>query len=191
MNHRVETRIIWQRPIIEVRSTSGGREKITGLAIPYNELSIDLDGFREIVRPGAFARTLAGDDDVRADVEHDRNVKLARRKNGSLKLIDLPRGLAVEILLPNTTVGRNTAEEIRAGLLDGMSIGMIVEKDEYVTQKSGELVRGIRQAKLTTVALTQFPAYPQTIGTVAVGIYEWDQSPVSIKRKKLDLLELV
>ena len=191
MSQRVETRIIWQRPIIEVRSTSGGREKITGLAIPYNELSIDLDGFREIVRPGAFALTLAGDDDVRADVEHDRNVKLARRKNGSLKLIDLPRGLAVEILLPNTTVGRNTAEEVRAGLLDGMSIGMIVEKDEYVTQKNGELVRGIRQAKLTTVALTQFPAYPQTTGTVAVGIYEWDQSPVSIKRKKLDLLELV
>jgi len=184
----LETRLLLPRQHLELRSTQG-RLKLTGLAVPYNSFSAPLaGGVREIIRPGAFARTLESDADVRADVEHDRNVRLARRKAGTLSLTDSAKGLRVAIQLPDTTVGRDTAEEVRAGLLDAMSISMIVKTEEFVTLKS-EVVRGIREAKLTAVSLTQFPAYPQTAGTVGLKVIP-RPSPHDTRRRRLDLAEL-
>ncbi|MCE5267225.1 MAG: HK97 family phage prohead protease [Planctomycetaceae bacterium] len=147
--------------------TTDGKPTITGLAVPYNAPSEDLGGFREIFKPGAFAESLANRDDIFADVEHDAKRKLGRRSAGTLALTETREGLRVTITPPDTSVGRDTMEEVRAGLLDGMSISFAKPQDRY-TGTGANIVREINKATLRAVTLTSYPAYTQTAGTVAL-----------------------
>jgi len=94
-----------------------GKPRISGLAVPYSQTSEDLGGFREMFSPGAFADTLTGTRDVFGDVEHDSGKKLARRSKQTLELSDSPEGLRFAMSLPDTTLGRDTAQEVREGLV--------------------------------------------------------------------------
>jgi len=145
---------------------SDGKKRLTGLAVPYNAPSEDLGGFREIFKPGAFKESVAGTDDIFADVEHDRTRKIGRRSAGTLELKETRDGLTATITPPDTTVGRDTIEEVRNGLLDGMSISFANAEDSY-KGKGDTIVREINKASLRAVTLTSFPAYKQTAGTVA------------------------
>ena len=146
---------------------SDGKARITGLAVPYNSPSEDLGGFREIFKPGAFRDSLAGKDDIFADVEHNGTRKLGRRSAGSLAFKESREGVRVEITPPDTTVGRDTIEEVRQGLLDGMSICFTNAEDSY-KGKGDSIVREINKATLRAVTLTSYPAYRQTAGTVTI-----------------------
>ena len=55
---------------LEVRAVEGQPGTLVGYAAVFNELSVDLGGFREMIRPGAFSGSLARQPDVRAVVEH-------------------------------------------------------------------------------------------------------------------------
>ncbi|MFA5234961.1 MAG: HK97 family phage prohead protease [Sulfurimonas sp.] len=144
-----------------------GKPTITGLAVPYNAPSEDLGGFREVFKPGAFKESLAGSDEIFADVEHNGTRKLGRRSVGSLELKESREGVRVSIIPPDTTVGRDTIEEVRGGLLDGMSICFANPEDTY-KGKGDSIVREISKASLRAVTLTCYPAYTQTAGTVAI-----------------------
>ena len=171
---REETRRCWpcELRVVKTENRADGQEKapepdrIVGLAIPYNKPSEDLGGFREVWKPGAFRETLNGTEDVFADVEHDRARKLARRNQKTLTLQETREGLRVEIAVPDTTTGRDTLEEVRNGLLDGMSIAFTDAEEEY-SGKGDQITRTVKQAKLRAVTLTSFPAFPQTAGTLA------------------------
>lgn len=144
-----------------------GKARITGLAVPYNAASEDLGGFREMFKPDAFDDSLKGDGEIRAGVEHDWGKKLARRSKGTLELDNREDGLRVAITLPGTTVGKDAEEEVRAGLLDGMSIEFRDAESEW-TGRGDDTIRIVKRAKLVGVTLTGYPAYPQTAGTVAL-----------------------
>jgi HK97 family phage prohead protease len=149
--HRVEFR---------VRPSKKGLATVTGLAVPYNELSEDLGGFREKFLPGAFRGSLLSD--VFVDIEHDRTAKLGRTTAGTARLREDAKGLWVTVDLPDTTTGRDALAEIEAGLLDGMSIAFTDPTERW----RGSSVREISSAKLRAVTLTAYPAYPQTVGKV-------------------------
>ncbi len=142
------------------------KPKITGLAVPYNSPSETMWDFREIIKPSAFKDSLAGSEEMFADVEHDRNKRLGRRSRGTLEFQSKKDGLYATITPPDTTVGRDTIQEVREGLLDAMSIAFSDPEDTY-KGKGESIVREIHKAKLVGVTLTSFPAYRQTIGTVA------------------------
>lgn len=163
-----ETRI-WGPKLQELRAEVGsdGKTRISGLAVPYGQTSEDLGGFREIFAADAFKTSLTEGRDVFADVEHDPTKKLARSLNGSMELRDGPDGLRVSITLPDTTLGRDTAEEVRAGLLDGMSIAFTDAVSQWMG-KGKETIRKVTSAALRAVTLTSYPAYRQTIGTVTM-----------------------
>jgi len=184
--------------VLEVEGQPG---KIEGLAVPYGQLSEDMGEFRELIKPGAFAKSIAGDGELRADVEHDRRELLARRSKGTLEFREDKRGLWAAITVPDTTLGRDVLENVRNGNLDAMSVSFqwtpIVEK--WVT-RAGQVVREISEAVLTGVALTAFPAYPQTAGSLALrSLAAWKQSQepepeeaatdIDILRRRLDLAE--
>lgn len=165
---REELEIRYYKPEELRVEAADGCKRISGMAVPYGSPSEDLGGFREVIEPGAFADSLAGGNDIVADVEHSKmDRKLAKRSRGTLELRDTQPGLYATISLPATSVGRDTEEEVRGGLLDGMSIGMKVLKDSFAG-KAGEVVRHVHKAILRSVSLTGFPAYPQTAGTVAL-----------------------
>jgi hypothetical protein len=96
---------------MERRASNGlkpdGR-KLTGYAARFNA-ETDLGEFIEVIRPGAFTRTLAAATagNIRAIYEHDGKSLLGRLGAGTLRLSEDSEGLAFELDLPDTNLGRD------------------------------------------------------------------------------------
>lgn len=148
---------------LELRTKADGSAPvITGHAAVFGELSQDLGGFKEIVDPGAFDRAIAGEDDVRAFVEHDTGKVLGRTTAGTLKLTQDKRGLFVEIDPPQTTVGQDIIVSIDRGDIDSMSFGFRTIEDRWEPQKDGSQIRHLISVELFDVSPVVFPAYVDT-----------------------------
>lgn len=147
---------------VEVRTGEGDSEppKIVGHAAVFNSLSEELFWFREKIEPGAFRKTIK-EADVRALWNHDPNYVLGRTKSGTLKLAEDEKGLAVEIIPPDTQWARDLMESIRRGDVDQMSFGFQVIKEEWEGDVNNP-VRVLKEVKLFDVSPVTFPAYPAT-----------------------------
>lgn len=147
---------------VELRAARAGKGPgtIVGYTAVFEKFSQDLGGFIEKIRRGAFEGVLS--DDVRALKNHDSNYLLGRNKSGTLRMEEDELGLRVEIDLPDTQVGRDTAEEIARGDMDGMSFSFITDVDQW--DDSGEVpVRTIlRVRSLFDVGPVVYPAYTDT-----------------------------
>jgi HK97 family phage prohead protease len=143
--------------------------KIVGHAAMFNKLSEDLWGFREKIKPGAFAESILRDD-IRALFNHDANYVLGRNKAKTLRLSEDDKGLSIEIDPPDTQWARDLQESIRRGDISQMSFGFVAVKDEWskVTETK-QSVRTLLEVKLFDVSPVTYPAYPST--TVAVRDY--------------------
>lgn len=184
---------------------------IEGYAAVFNSPSDDIGGFVETIAPGAFARAVRGDDDVRALWNHDERYVLGRTKNGTLTLSEDSVGLKVRIIPPDTQWARDAIESIRRGDVDQMSFGFKCLEDAWVVN-DGVPVREVREVRLFDVSPVTFPAYPQTTvsvrsrameviaASVSQGDAETDnnaaedggataQARVDILRKYLDIAE--
>jgi HK97 family phage prohead protease len=167
--------------------------KIRGYAAVFNELSEPLFGFRELILPGAFKKSLKAD--VRALLGHDPSQILGRTKSGTLRLREDDHGLYTEIDPPNTQLGRDTIESIKRGDLDQMSFGFQVVKDEW-KHEDRELIRELVEVDLFDVSVVAFPAYTQTEVSVRslwpdgmpadVAKLQHQEPPLRIYREKLE-----
>jgi len=146
---------------LELRAASGKLPTIRGHAAVFNVLSEDLGGFREMIRPGVFARAIKERHDVRALLNHDSSMVLGRTKAGTLRLAEDRRGLAVEIDPPDNTLGRDVVESIRRRDLDQMSFAFRAAK-EFWSVENGEDIREILDADLYDVSPVAYPAYSET-----------------------------
>ncbi|MFW6069664.1 MAG: HK97 family phage prohead protease [bacterium] len=142
----------------ELRAVEDGQ--IEGYAAIFNELSEDLGGFREFIRPGAFSATLERAD-VRALWNHDSNYVLGRNKAGTLALEEDDKGLRVSIDPPETQWANDLRESIRRGDVDQMSFGFTTIEDRWERQ-DGENVRELVEVELWDVSPVTFPAYTGT-----------------------------
>jgi len=148
---------------IELRAEGDGRT-FTGYASVFNEPSLPLP-FTEIVKPGAFKRSIQSRNRMMLLWNHDTSNPLASTRNGSLQLAEDARGLKVTATLPDTTLGRDIAELVRTGVIDAMSFGFSVKKDSW--SQDGQ-TRYLEDVSLYEVSLVSTPAYEQTSGTVSV-----------------------
>ena len=149
--------------VAEIRAPADGEGRtITGHAAVFNELSAEMLGFREKIEPGAFAESIE-QDDVRELWNHDAGDVLGRTRSGTLRLVEDELGLAFEIDVAETQVGRDALVSIRRGDVDDMSFGFLAIEDEW-TQESGEAAptRTLKKVRLLDVSPVTFPAYPQT-----------------------------
>lgn len=137
---------------------TAGNHKLVGYAAVFNQLSEPLGNFRELIRPGAFTRTLQAGADVRALVDHDPSRIIGRTKSGTLQLREDNRGLLANIDLPDTSVGHDLYESVKRGDLSSMSFGFRSIEDTWPTRDRRELI----QCDLLDVSVVTFPAYPQT-----------------------------
>lgn len=141
---------------------------IRGLAIPFDVLSLDLGGFRELWQPEAVDRTLSEQIDVRALVNHEPGQIIGRVKAGTLTLRKADDGLHVTISPPSTTVGRDVFESVRRGDISGMSIGFrVVEGGDRFESRDGGLVRIVTDARIVETSICTFPAFEATDASVA------------------------
>jgi len=71
------------RTYTECRVSADGKH-LTGHAIVFNSLSVDLGGFRELINHTAVDRTLTEGADVRALIDHETSKVLGRTRAGTL-----------------------------------------------------------------------------------------------------------
>lgn len=143
---------------------------LTGYAAVFNSESLDFGGWKEIIKPGAFTRSLKALPDVRAFYQHDTGGILGRRSAGTLRISEDERGLAIEIDLIDTQLGRDTLLNVRARNLDAMSFGMVPKKHAWdINEKRGYDLRILEDVDLHEVSVVTWPAYEDT--TVATRDY--------------------
>lgn len=154
----------------EIRAEEGdGQKRIMGL-IPYDSKSLDLGGFVEEIKPGAFARSLRESDQV-ALWSHDRSRPLGRRSRGTLTLEETPKGLRVAIIPPDTSWGRDAFESVRRGDVGQMSFGFNVPQGGDAWREwGGKVIRSLLDVDLLEVSPVVFGAYPKS-QSEARGIY--------------------
>lgn len=146
---------------LELRSAaSGGPGTLVGYAAVFDRFSEDLGLFRETIAPGAFAGCIGRD--ARALVNHDPGQLLGRESNGTLRMAEDSLGLRVEIDLPDTQVGRDTAANVRRGDLDGMSFSFETAADAWDRGTTPPTRTLIRCRRVHDVGPVTYPAYTDT-----------------------------
>lgn len=151
--------------MLEVRSTGELRsdgKKLHGYAAIFNS-ETDLGGFVEVIRNGAFRKSLESGSNIRALYHHEGNALLGTTRSKTLKLREDPHGLAFELDLPNTTHGRDLAILVERGDVAGCSFGFRVrDGGDRWEQRGAQLVRELLDVELSEVTLTADPAYADT-----------------------------
>ncbi len=144
--------------LIETRMAVEGR-KIKGYAAEFNSESLNLGGFTEILRPGCFAKSLMNrDNDICLLVNHDTGKPLARRSAGNLIIREDSIGLYFEAgPLPDTTLARDTLENLNSNILKNMSFGFLIREDNWI----GTL-REVLEADIREISIVLNPAYPDS-----------------------------
>lgn len=162
----------------EIRKQGKGR-KFEGYASVFGSWSQDLGGFREIVRKGAFSKTIQ-EADVRATFNHDPNFVLGRRSSGTLALDEDEKGLHFVIDPPDTQWARDLEVSLERGDINQTSFAFRTIKDNWYTEE-GENRRELMEVSLHNgdVSVVTYPAYEQTM----VGVRsDWARTLVRIER---------
>lgn len=148
-----------------VTRTEGEGMSIRGNAIVFNKWSHNLGGFRERILPEAV-RGLDFSNLI-ATRGHDFDKPLGRVNKGTLEVEITDEGVRYYIPnMPNTTVGRDTYEDVRNGNIDGASF-MFIVRDEDIDWNF-ETENGVADAtikrigKIIELGPVTMPAYPDT-----------------------------
>jgi HK97 family phage prohead protease len=152
---------------VEKRSIEGEDEKeyIVGYAARFGVRSLLLGDFYERIDPAAFGlvserRGRKKKLETRALFNHDSNYPLARYPR-TLSLTVDEVGLRYEFPVPDSSYGRDLANNIRDGIVLGSSFAFTVAKggDEWAIE-DGQSVRTIRSVdSLLDVGPCTYPAY--------------------------------
>lgn len=145
----------------ELRASSPGR--LTGYVARFDS-ETRIGDFAEVIRAGAFRTSLSDGRNIVALADHDRRALLGSTASGTLQLREDAQGLAFELRLPDTSVGRDVAVLVESGLIRGASFGFMVPPggDTWVGRSDGSMLRELRQVELHEVTVTAQPAYPDT-----------------------------
>ncbi|WP_038207912.1 HK97 family phage prohead protease [Xenophilus azovorans] len=155
--------------MLEIRSTGSLRSEgktLRGYAAVFNS-EADLGGFVEVIRNGAFRKTLESGSNIRALYHHQGDALLGTTRGGTLQLREDTHGLAFTLALPDTTHGRDLAVLVDRGDVAGCSFGFrVADGGDRWEQRGAQLVRELLSVDLAEITLTSDPAYADT--TVAL-----------------------
>lgn len=149
----------------------------------------------ERVEAGAFDRAIKEGHDVRALVDHDPSRILGRSAAGTLTLKADDVGLAYEIDVPDTQVGRDTLVSVRRGDITGSSYAFRVTREEWEDDREERrTIRRILDVDLFDVGPVTFPAFSGTDVSVAKRSLEARQFRAvrrELARRRLALTERI
>ena len=155
----MEGKIQYRAYPVELRVDQDGDDppKLEGYAAVFDSPSEDM-GFTEIIRPGAFKKTLK-EGDVRALWNHNPDYVLGRTKSGTLTLAEDDKGLSMQAIPPATTWAKDLLTTIERGDVDQMSFGFRTVRDKWDHDNNK---RELIELELFDVSPVTFPAYTQT-----------------------------
>lgn len=145
--------------MLEVRSAKDLRTAgrcVSGYAAVFDETTT-VGAFSELIRRGAFARSLQAASNICALYDHDSRALLGTTRAGTLSLREDERGLAFDLMLPDTSYGNDVAALVARGDIAGCSFGFMVREERWQGQ-----LRELLDVDLVEITLTASPAYPQT-----------------------------
>ncbi|HUW17421.1 MAG TPA: HK97 family phage prohead protease [Actinomycetes bacterium] len=170
MDYEIRTAEMWPEADYEMRAAGDGLT-LDGYAAVFNLPSLPMSFmgvgggklFREVIHPGAFAKTLAEMPDVTLRYQHNlTTLPLGRTKSGTLELAEDARGLRVHATLPDNEWGRPIRDAVARGDVSGMSFRFSKVIDKWEADPSGH-TRHLHEVKLgPEVSVTDYPAYPDT-----------------------------
>lgn len=163
---------------IREREDGGESRTITGYAILFAVPSEPLYAYddeeaREVIAPGAVTKELLDGCDIKMTMFHDRQLILARSKNGTGTLsytVD-DKGVAFEFEAPNTVDGDKALELVRRGDIAGCSFAFSTHYyDSAYVSRDVQRVDGKTVITYTVKVITGIydftlaadPAYPDT-----------------------------
>jgi HK97 family phage prohead protease len=164
---RLERRVVPMELRIE-RRAEGDLPHLIGHAAVFNRLSVDLGGWVELIKPGAF-RSALETSDTRALWNHNSDLVLGRRKPGAdtrtLELEEDEIGLKIDIDPPRSAT--YYVESVERRDVDQMSFAFYTntKKVTWETLEDGTLLRTIHEdgiEELADVSPVTYPAYPDT-----------------------------
>ena len=165
---------------LRIREDEEGKKcrTITGYAILFNTPSVPLwededEEAREVIAPEAVTREFLDGCDIKMTMFHDRQLILARSKNGAGTLtytVD-ERGVAFAFDAPNTADGDKALELVRRGDISGCSFAFstcyydreCVERSVEMSSEKAKVTYTVRRmAGIYDFTLAVDPAYPDT-----------------------------
>ena len=172
-----------------VDSTEDGRDLVVGHASVYDSRSNNLGGFYEFIERGAFTEELIANSDVRALINHDPNLILARNTSGTLNLTADERGLKYEFEMPETSYGKDLAISMKRGDITQSSFAFTVAEDDWSTDADGNNIRTIKKIdRLYDVSPVTYPAYNMAQSDLVVakrGLEAYKQSLVEETKEEI------
>jgi hypothetical protein len=156
-----------RRVLTITQRAAGDSEKpiIEGDAAVFNQETIILDYFREMIEPGAFKRVLSEKPDVVAALNHNWDKILGRTTAGTLSLEETETSLQYAIdVNPDDTEAMNTYHKVKRGDVTQASFAFTVRRQEWISPTDpAELpLRIIKEVdQLYDVGPCTFGAYPE------------------------------
>jgi HK97 family phage prohead protease len=144
---------------------SGPAPRIKGYAAVFNRTTDLWPGYREVIRPGAFRKTLEDTEAPKlALLEHESRASLASTWGSPpLRLWEDEHGLGFEFEAPiDLFDGRELVTRLRRGLLGGMSFGFQAVSAPESVQTDRTILRELLEVRLYEVSPVAFPAYSGT-----------------------------
>lgn len=145
--------------IAKQASESVQGDGLSGLAIVFDQWSVDLGGFKERIRPAAINRTIQEQIDVRALWNHNTDLTLGRLSAGTLTAEKRSGGYWIRLVAPSWASAQMETVERRD--VTGQSFAFRTVDDEWDFDHETPL-RDVLDMRVSETSGVSFPAYPQT-----------------------------
>lgn len=138
---------------VEVRKGADGKTRVRGYAAVW-----DSPAHGEVIRKGAFTRSLEQRDDIRLLVNHD-GVPLARTKSGTLSVGEDETGLwfDAELDVEGSQAARDLVSALERGDIDQCSFA-----GYFSDRKGDDGLREVFEVKAVDVSVVTYPWYEET-----------------------------
>jgi HK97 family phage prohead protease len=171
----------------DLRATgTDAKPKIQGYAARYNVKTQLQPGLREVIRPGAFRKTVAAKDDCYACFNHDEQQILGRVRAGSLRLKEDSDGLYFDCDIDTgVSYASDLYRNIKSGAISECSFGFYALNDDYVAddEDSSEVLRELKECQVFDVSPVVMPQYSNTSVSARSRAMFPDGIPTDLERR--------
>mgnify|MGYP003134056609 FL=1 len=171
-----------------VETTENNKDVVVGYGSVFNSRSENLGGFFEFISPTAITDETIKNSDVRALINHNPDLILARSKfgEGNLNLSIDETGLKYSYELPDTTYGRDLGVNLKNGNISQSSFAFTIAEggDSWTTDENGNDIRTINKIdRLFDISSVTYPAYSAASSDLVIAQRGLQKYKESIKRK--------
>jgi len=164
--NRMEMRV-FEVPDIELRAADGEdkQEYVDGIGAIYDKEVEIWPGYFEKISRGAFASCLKKGAEIKSFFNHNPDFVLSTtRSTPALNIEDTDKALVFRSPIPNTSYGRDLAENLRRKNVRGASFSFVVRDggSTFTRDEKGNIHRDIKYADIFELGPVTNPAYPQT-----------------------------